>query len=465
MGLKDIFSRKGEKKPASYAEIEEAGNKPESTSGYVFGIWDTFSLPNSDDLVVTGWIKGTIYARDTVYLANPGQDNDTVISNTIVEIRTSPHEVVQKASDCYATIRLEKGKLQNIKRGMVLFSKVATVADVYDEYAKTVGFIYAKRQNLELSDNDIEELSITDCVEIWHMFSLLHSKKDQTESEETKQENKRKLDILGAALCKKILEADAIYCVYSKDTGEPYMFSQTVKQNDEGYLCTPPNILIFAEADKRMMEKRFSEEQFEIKKIGNGESKDGIYNFLGSTFYLNGACGASIISEQTTIVAGMLVPPPDYSNARPQDIPVTNPALVRWILLLGQLSKPEGADAELVYTLYYRFMSKEMVKAKFLIPVQSDSELPKGDENGETVLKQGAGIKLPTMEGKYDRPAVRMYTDWKRLRMVYGTEWNGLVQSIDGMIGVFDCAINVTEYLKAGSYISADMFEEMKKFG
>ena len=58
-----------------------------------------------------------------------------------------------------------------------------------------------------------------------------------------------------------------------------------------------------------------------------------------------------------------------------------------------------------------------------------------------------------------------MYTDWKRLRMVYGTEWNGLVQSIDGMIGVFDCAINVTEYLKAGSYISADMFEEMKKFG
>lgn len=56
-----------------------------------------------------------------------------------------------------------------------------------------------------------------------------------------------------------------------------------------------------------------------------------------------------------------------------------------------------------------------------------------------------------------------MYTDWKRLRMVYGEEWGGLVQPIEGMIRVFDCAVNVTKHTAAGCYVNGDMFEEMKK--
>lgn len=67
------------------------------------------------------------------------------------------------------------------------------------------------------------------------------------------------------------------------------------------------------------------------------------------------------------------------------------------------------------------------------------------------------------MEGKYDKSAVYMYTDWKRLRMVYGEEWGGLVQPIEGMIRVFDCAVNVTKHTAAGCYVNGDMFEEMKK--
>lgn len=447
MGLKNFFHKETKKK----------------TYSFVLGVLDTFQLLNTDDLVVTGRVKGTIRVGDAVYVSNPGEDADEIFLTTIVGIETSPNVSAKEASDCAVGLRLEKGKLHKIKKGTVLYARDTSVAEVHNAYISALGDTYVVRQNLELSDKDIEELSIADCAEIWRLFSWFHSKTVHTESEEVKQENRRKIDVLGAALCKKILAADAIYCVYSKETGEPYMFSRTIDKKDGTYMCTPPDILIFTNAYKTIMSAQFPENKFEIKKIENGENKDGIYNFLGSTFYLNGACGVDVLSEQAAIEASMLVPVPDYSNVRPQDIPVTNPDLVRWMLLLGQMDKPEGHDAQLIYKLYYRFMSKEIVKAKFLIPMQSDDEIPQGNENGKIVLEKGVSIKFPTMEGKYDKPAVRMYTDWKRLRMVHGAEWNGFVQPIDGMIKIYDCAINATEYNKAGCYISEDMFEDMKK--
>ena len=44
---------------------------------------------------------------------------------------------------------------------------------------------------------------------------------------------------------------------------------------------------------------------------------DSIYNFLGSTFYLNGACGVKVIYDNFSIDACMLVEKPDYSNLPP----------------------------------------------------------------------------------------------------------------------------------------------------
>lgn len=108
-------------------------------------------------------------------------------------------------------------------------------------------------------------------------------------------------------------------------------------------------------------------------------------------------------------------------------------------------------------------MAIEMVKAKFLIPIQKDGEVPPPDEDGKTVLQKGLSMSFPTIEGKYGRPAVRMYTDWKRLKQAMGEQWEGLVQPIEGMIEVFDCAINLTEHVKEGCYVGAEMFEEMKK--
>ena len=47
--------------------------------------------------------------------------------------------------------------------------------------------------------------------------------------------------------------------------------------------------------------------------------------------------------------------------------------------------------------------------------------------------------------------------------MVFDEKWNGMVEKAGAMIEVFDYAINPTEYLEAGAYVSKESFDEMKK--
>lgn len=441
---------------------EKEKEKTENPS-FLLGVQDVFGLKESEDMVVVGRLEGRVCTGDAVYLSSPGVDEDSVFLTTVKGIEINVNTPAQEAADCHVALRIENGRQYPIRKGTVLFTRERSTGDVHQAYVNALGDAFVMRQKLELSEEELETLTITDCAEIWRLFAWFQNKVAQDQSEETKQENHKKIDKLAAALCKKIMQADAVYCVFNKETGEPHMFSRTIKQ-EESYLCTPPDILLFTKAYEGIMKKSFSEDKFEVRRIENGEKKDGIYNFLGSTFYLNGACGVAVVSEQTAISADMLVPAPDYSNIAPQNVPVTNPDLMRWMLLLGQLKKAETEEEKLIYSLYYRFLSKEMVKARFLIPMQNEGEIPKPDENGKTVLEKGLTIKFPTMDGKYGRPAVRMFTDWKRLRMVYDESWGGMVQPISGFINTFDCAVNPTQYPKAGCYIGTELFEDMKKF-
>jgi len=46
-----------------------------------------------------------------------------------------------------------------------------------------------------------------------------------------------------------------------------------------------------------VIKNQYNPDVFDIVKIENGSDKKGIYNFLGSTFYLNGACGVKVIYD------------------------------------------------------------------------------------------------------------------------------------------------------------------------
>lgn len=467
--LFDFFGKKenkqvGEQENVKAYRLTEASSADQEPvrGSFVYGVQDTFKLLNSNDLVVVGRVKGTVNPGMAVYVSNFGDDNGSILVTTILglEINQRP---VDTATDCLVALKLEAGQKADIKIGSIVHTRDISTKEVHDAYISAIGDVYVMRKNLVLSDDEIASMSITDCAEAWRLFNWFHSKDSANESEEQKHVNRKKVEKLADALCKKILAADEIYTVFNKTTGEPHMFSHTIKQENGSYMCTPPDIMIISKAYSKPYEAMYPADKFEIRKIENGKNNDGIYNFLGSAFYLNGACGIAILSGQTAIDASKLVPKPDYGDTPQINIPVTNPELMRWMLLIGQLENPETPDVELIYKLYYRFMSIEMTKAMFVIPMKTDGEVPPADENGKTVLKQGLQLNFPTMKGKYDRDAIRMFTDWKRLHMEYGPEWSGFLQPVSGMIDVFDCAINSTKYPAAGCYISKEMYEEMIK--
>lgn len=429
----------------------------------LMGIRDVFSVKDSTDVIVVGLVQGTIKEGAAVYLTNCGEDNDNNFLTVVKSMEIGPSQPATEATNCRVALRLENGTAFRIKKGTVLFSRDANMGEVLHTYTSTLGDVFVAMQNLEITESDFDTLSIADCAEIWRLFVWFRKNAKTEPDDEQIKADREKINRLGAELCKKIMEAEEIYCVYSKLTGEPHMVSKTVNRGDGTFMCTPPHITIGTKKYAEALGKKLSPEQYEFRKIEAGEDKKGIYNFLGSTFYLNGACGVAVQSDQTVIDARMLVAPPDYSQVPPQNIPVTNPDLMRWMLLIGQMGKPETEDAQTIYKLYYRFMSMELVKARFLIPMQHEGEISEPDAEGKTVLAKDTKIKFPTMKGKGEKPAVRMYTDWKRLRMVYGEDWGGMIQPVSGMIEPFDCAINATQFPAAGCYVSKEMFEEMKK--
>ena len=443
--------------------VEEPVTEEISMATTLMGIREVFAVKDSKDLIVMGRVQGIIKEGAAVYLTNCGEDDETQFLTVVKNIETGPAQPVNEASDCMVALRLENGSAFRMKKGTVLFSRDATMGEVLQVYTATLGDVFVAKQNLEISEQDFSMLSIADCSEIWRLFVWFRRKATTEPDEEQKKVDRERLNRLGAQLCKKIMSAEEIYCVFSKITGEPHMSSKTVNRGDGTFMCTPPNITIGTKRYAEAIGKRLSADKFEFRKIEAGEDKKGIYNFLGSTFYLNGACGVIVQSDDAVIDARMLVAPPDYSQISPQNIPVTNPDLMRWMLLIGQMGKPESEDAQIIYKLYYKFMATELVKARLLIPMQHDGGVPEADEEGKTVLQKDTKFKFPTMKGKTDRPAVHMYTDWKRLRMMHGEEWGGMVQPVSGMIDFFDCAINPTQFPAAGCYVNKEMFEEMNK--
>lgn len=341
---------------------------------------------------------------------------------------------------------------------------IAEMREVHDAYISGLGDTYVSSKQLVLSQKELDELSITDCSEIWRLYAWYKTKVIPAKDDAEKEEVRKRIGVIAKSLVQKVLEAPAIYCVYSKITGEPALFSQTVDRQDGTYMCTPPDIWILTKAYKDIFKVRFPEERYEIREIKNDDSHKAIYNFLGYCFYMNGACGVKVVNENTAIAAPEFVPEPDYSNIPEISIPVTNPDLVRWMLLIAQLGQPATEEQKLIYKLYFRFLSIEMTKARFIIPTKTSEDFPEPDENGKTVLKKDMQISLPTIEGKHNNAAVRMYTDWKRLQDAMGDGWKGMVQPIEGIIDQFDCAINLTEHEKAGCYVDKEMFREMQSF-
>lgn len=459
MGIFDFFKK---------SEVAEATNETEETKGDAcLGVLDFFPIKERNELLIVGSLEGRVKVGDCLQFCNSDQGMDALGSVVVKKLSSQNKDMDALTDEPMAHLVVDMNpSLTQLKKGSVLYSRGVDEKQRLSSYTDALYNTFVIIQKGQLSDEDYQAASLDDSVEILCLFLWECRQNQKTESEESYQTNTRKLEHLAEIVKDKLLEADSIYAVYSEKTGEPYLFSTTYDRGEEGYLCTDPMVMLFTPRWYHQFKETIdSRPNSVVKLVENTADKKGIENFLGTTFYLNGALGAIFNTKEVSISCSVLVPKPDFSDLPEIETPVMNPDLVRWMLLMGQLDKPTTEAEQLIYGLYYKFFSAAMPKAKFLVPLDATSGFPDDSQEGNSfVLEKDASFNIPIKEGKDGRNSIPVFTDWKRLRMVFDEKWNGMIEEAGSMIEVFDYAINPTEYYEVGAYVSDKSFKEMQKF-
>ena len=464
MGIFDFLKKTEATKPT---ETTESNKEAEEAKGNAcVGVLDLFPMKETNQLLIVGSLDGSIKVGDQLQFCNPDQGMESLGTVEVKKLSSQNKDADSLTDQVLAHLVVDRNpSLDKLKKGSVLFSSGVEEEQKLSSYSDALYRAFVAIQEGQLTNEDYLAATLDDSVEILRLFLWKCRQNQETESEESYQSNTRKLERLAEIVKDKLLVADSVYAVYSEKTGEPYLFSTTYDRGEEGYLCTDPIIMLLTPSWYRQFKETIdSRPNSVVKLIENTEDKKGIENFLGTAFYLNGAMGAIFNSKEVSISASALVQKPDFSDLPEIQVPVMNPDLVRWMLLMGQLDSPTTEDEEVIYKLYYKFFSEAMPKAKFLIPLDATSEF-KDDSQGVSsfVLEKDSSFNIPVKEGKDGRNSVPVFTDWKRLRMVFDEKWNGMIEEAGGMIEVFDYAINPTEYYEAGAYVSLTTFRDMQK--
>ena len=464
MGIFDFLKKTETTKTT---ETTESNKEAEEAKGNAcVGVLDLFPMKETNQLLIVGSLEGTLKVGDQLQFCNPDQGMKALGIVEVKKLSSQNKDVDSLTDEVLAHLVVDMdSSLTKLKKGSVLFSSGVDEEQKLSSYSDALYRAFVAIQEGQLTNEDYLAASLDDSVEILRLFLWKCRQNQDNESEESYQSNTRKLERLAEIVKDKLLVADSVYAVYSEKTGEPYLFSTTYDRGEEGYLCTDPMIMLLTPSWYRQFKETIdSRPNSVVKLIENTEDKKGIENFLGTAFYLNGALGAIFNSKEVSISASALVQKPAFSNLPEIQVPVMNPDLVRWMLLMGQLDSPTTEDEEVIYKLYYKFFSEAMPKAKFLIPLDTTSEFKDDSQEGSSfVLEKDSSFNIPVKEGKDGRNSVPVFTDWKRLRMVFDEKWNGMIEEAGGMIEVFDYAINPTEYYEAGAYVSLTAFRDMQK--
>lgn len=461
MGIFDFF-----KKTKETEETDVTKEIKETKGEICLGVLDLFPIKESNQLLIVGSLEGSLKRGDCLQFCNPDKGMDSLGTLVVKKLSSQQKDRDSLTDEPLAHLVVDMdSSLTKLKKGSVLYSPGVDEETLLSTYTDTIYRAFVAIQEGQLTNEDYLAASLDDSVEILRLFLWKCRQEQETESEESYQANTRKLERLAEIVRDKLLEADSIYAVFSEKTGEPYLFSTTYDRGEDGYLCTDPMIMLFTPRWYHQFKETIdSRPNSTVQLIENTADKTGIENFLGTAFYLNGALGAIFNTKEVSISCSVLVQKPDFSGLPETQVPLINPELVRWMLLMGQMDEPSKEDEKLIYSLYYKFFSIALPKAKFLLPLDATSGFPKKDQEIHSfVLEKDSNFNIPCRDGENGRNSVPVFTDWKRFRMVFDEKWNGMVEKAGTMIEVFDYAINPTEYLEAGVYVSKESFDEMKK--
>lgn len=235
--------------------------------------------------------------------------------------------------------------------------------------------------------------------------------------------------IIYDGMINKVKNSEILYILFDQVTGYPFLSEGTVEVYSQ-YRFAEEAVKHYFE-----MYRKLEIRTVEKEKTGLPENID-LFAFL---YYLgidkividNGMYSVKIDRAE-------ILPPPDWSNAEPITIPVTNPSL-RYAMLdfLGEarwaVSYPDreknAADKE-------RTMLNEIKAAKYLIPMQTTGKTEKTEEYKIT-FKQGGTMRFAMITNSDDKVFVPLFTDWIEFRKVYNQdEWSGCIFSLSDAIAI-----------------------------
>ena len=228
MGIFD-FLKKTETTESSKEIVETKGNA-------CVGILDLFRMKETNQLLIVGSLEGTLKVGDQLQFCNPDQGMDALGTVEVKKLSSQNKDADSLTDEVLAHLVVDRNpSLDKLKKGSVLFSSGVDEEQILSSYSDALYRAFVAIQEGQLTNEDYLAASLDDSVEILRLFLWKCRQNQETESEESYQANTRKLERLAEIVKDKLLEADAVYAVYSEKTGEPYLFSTTYDRGEEGY--------------------------------------------------------------------------------------------------------------------------------------------------------------------------------------------------------------------------------------
>ncbi len=410
---------------------------------FVMGAYNAFTTEDEGVFAIEGKAQGEVKVGDELIVSDLGSDKEIKVKVKVKEIairRGDKLDPLQSAKNTDIIVFFISDEDIRVKRGQVMHSEEVPYTELRNAYLNLMGNIYVVARKMELTDEEYAALSLSDCVDLWNCFMKFQGKKYEKNDKKT-DENTEKLEKLYNAIRKKLLASDNINIVYSKLTGEPFMFNRFVKEGPS-YSCTFPNIMLITDSRLELLKSKYADERFEIKKI----EKERLLTVLGNCFYENGAVGVEINASDVFIDGESLAKKKENPN---NEIGLlANPDFTRWLLLLEQISSDDFANPKMAYAIIESQFEQELLKATFLVPA----------------IKEGDTCKVAVAKGKSEgKNAACAYTDWTKLRNVYDTKWGAITSDIAGIIEDYDIVINPAKGIGKTVCLSKEDYEAVKK--
>ena len=298
---------------------------------------------NPSDLMVVGFVKGSIKVGDEIVVTNMSCVTETPVKTTVLSLEVREGKV-QEASDTMVMAIVQDGTKLGIYKGTVLHSENAPDAQRYNAYIVALGVAFVDEQEGKLTKEDCEKLTASDISEIWQLYYKVHAEEAKRfEAKQVLLNYKRRE--LYKLIREKLFLVDDIYVVYSVETDEPYLFSHASEDEKGSLSVTMPMAQLIPSSYIHNLKEMFGKnEKFDFKRIENGPDKEGIRNFIRDLFIYDGIRGIQYCGEKTTILAEQLVDLPRYKGMDEIEIPVKNPNVVKWLYLARQLGKLNTKD-------------------------------------------------------------------------------------------------------------------------